>query len=395
MMNRRHFLATSTLAAGGIAFAESGKPRRVGIIGHTGRGNFGHGLDSVWLNIPDAEIVVVSDPDEAGLKKELAKLKVGPEAGFSDYKKMLAETKPEFVSVCPRHVDQHRDMCLAAIEAGVRGLYVEKPFLRTPKECDEVLAAAENTGAKIAVAHRNRYHPALPVIDKMIEGGALGRLLEIRVRGKGDRRGGAEDLWVLGTHTLNLATYFGGAPKTCSAVLLQDGKPVGEEDVDLEGSEGLGALAGNEVHARYLLESGLIATFDSIANDETDSAGFGLMLIGSEGIVNIQADRNPLAHFLKANPFAPFTDPKAWEAVTTGGVGKPDLEPEAVTKVQNHVTPIMDLIAAVDEGREPVCSAKEGAQAVEMVCATFESHRQDGKAVAFPLEQRENGLTLL
>ena len=147
-MKRRHFLSV-TAAAGGFAFADSVKTRRVGIIGHTGRGNFGHGLDNVWLRIPGAEIVGVADPDEDGLEKELQKLKVGPGTGFADYRKMLAETKPEFVSVCPRHGDQHRDMCLAAIEAGVRGIYVEKPFLRTPAECDEVIAAAEKAGTKM------------------------------------------------------------------------------------------------------------------------------------------------------------------------------------------------------------------------------------------------------
>ncbi len=393
-MKRRHFFAT-TLAAGGFAFAETGKSIKVGIIGHTGRGNFGHGLDTVWLGIPGAEIVGIADADESGLKKELSKLRVEPEVGFSDYRKMLDETQPEFVSVCPRHVDQHRDMCLASIEAGVRGLYVEKPFLRTPRECDEVIVAAEKAGTKIAVAHRNRYHPVLRVIDQFIEDGKLGKLLEIRGRGKGDRRGGAEDLWVLGTHVLNVVAYFGGKPKTCSAVLLNDGKRVGKPDVLVEGSEGLGALAGNEVHARYVFERGLTATFDSVADDETEGAGFGLFLIGSKGAINIQMDRNPVAHFLPGNPFQPHTDAKAWQPITTSGVGKEETNQKLVSEVQNHTVAIRDLIAAVEKDRNPLCDAREAALTVEMVCAVFESHRLNSEAVEFPLEQRENALTLL
>ena len=393
-MNRRHFVAT-TLATGGVAFAQLEKSLKVGIIGHTGRGNFGHGLDTVWLGIPEAEIVGVADADEAGLKKELEKLKVGPEAGFAEYRKMLAETKPDYVSVCPRHVDQHRDMCLAAIEAGVRGLYVEKPFLRTPQECDEVIAAAEKTGTKIAVAHRNRYHPVLQVIDQFIEDGKLGKLLEIRGRGKGDRRGGAEDLWVLGTHVLNIVAYFGGTPETCSAVMLNNGKRVAKSDVITQGSEGLGALAGNEVHARYVFQNGLTATFDSIANDETEGAGFGLFLIGSKGSINIQMDRDPVAHFLPGNPFHPDTEAKAWQPITTAGVGKKEDNLNLVKEVQNHKVAIRDLISAVEEDRAPLCDVHEAALTVEMVCAVFESHRKNSEAVAFPLEQRENALTLL
>ena len=69
--------------------------------------------------------------------------------------------------------------------------------VREPAEADELIAACDKHGAKIAVAHRNRYHPALKQIDQLLESGQLGRLLEIRGRGKGDRRGGGEDLEVV------------------------------------------------------------------------------------------------------------------------------------------------------------------------------------------------------
>ena len=400
-MKRRHFIAqTATVVAvagpSQIAFSESKSKRRVGMIGHSGRGDYGHGLDTVWLKFPEAEIVGVADPVEKGLAKELKKLKIGDAAGFSDYRKMLVETKPEFVSVSPRHADQHREMCLAAIEAGVRGIYVEKPFMQTPKDCDEVLAAAEKAGTKIAVAHRNRYHPVLQVIDQLIADGKLGKLLEIRGRGKGDRRGGAEDLWVLGTHVLNVMQYFGGAPKSCSAVMLQDGRQITKADVVLKSREGLGPLAGNELHARYEMERGVIATFDSMADDDTKNQGFGLLLVGSKGVINIQMDKNPVAHFLEGNPFEPNIEPTGWLPITTDGIGKEEPKSDVVASVSNHVAALQDLIASVDTpDRQPLCSGRDAALTVEMVSAVFESQRQDGKAVKFPLEQRENALALL
>ena len=39
---------------------------RIGVIGHTGRGNYGHGIDTVWARVPNCEVVAVSDPNEAG-----------------------------------------------------------------------------------------------------------------------------------------------------------------------------------------------------------------------------------------------------------------------------------------------------------------------------------------
>src|SRR5690606_16371842 len=98
-------------------------------------------------------------------------------------------------------------------------------------EADAIVAACEKHGAKLAIAHRNRYHPVLPVVAKRIEDGAIGRWLEIRARGKEDARGGALDLWVLGSHLLDLCHVFTRKPLACSATVLQDGRPVVASDV--------------------------------------------------------------------------------------------------------------------------------------------------------------------
>ena len=398
-MHRRKFLSSTgilILAAPAIVRAQSGPKYKAAVIGHTGRGNFGHGLDTVWLQIPEAEIVGVADADSAGLAKALKKLNCPAESGFGDYREMLAKTKPDFVSVCPRQPDQHKDMTLAAIEAGAKGVYIEKPFCRTPAEADEIVAAAETAGAKIAVAHRNRWHPTLAVIDQLIADEKIGQVLEIRGRGKGDKRGGGEDLWVLGSHVLNLIDYFGGPAKSCSAVMLQGGKPV-TAAVVAEGNEALGPLAGDEVHARYVLDKGLIATFDSIANDGTGGQGFGLQTVGSAGIINIRCDRNPLAQLIPGNPFQPGEQARPWIPITAAGLDQPESADQQaqVAEVHNHIVPVRDLIASVAESRQPLCDAHAARRTVEMVTAVFESHRQGGKAVSFPLEERGNALRKL
>lgn len=391
-MQRRTFLIAGSALALASRHAIGQEPmRRVAVIGHTRRGDYGHGLDTVWKRIPGAEIVAVADADATGLTKAQARL--GVERGYADYRTMLAETRPEFVSICPRHVDQHRDMALAAIEAGVRGIYIEKPFCRTPAEADQILAACEKHGAKIAVAHRNRYHPALAHVERLIADGKLGRVLAYRGRGKGDRRGGSEDLWVLGCHIFDLVRRFAGDAVSCSADVLQDGRPVTAADVK-EGAEGLGPLAGNEVHVRYRTTSGVVACYDSIADDRTTGA-FSLQIVGSEGVVAIHIDADPVAHFIPGNPFVRPAEARAWIPITTAGVGVPENQPEVVSDVANHAIAVRDLIAACEEDREPLCNAADGAATVEMIGAAFESHRLGGANVAFPLKQRENALGLL
>lgn len=393
-MNRRQFL-TGTAAAG-FAFAAHaavpGNRLRVAVIGHTGRGNFGHGIDTMWLHLPDTEVVAVADANEQGLEAARRKLKV--DRGYADYRRMLAETAPDIVAIGPRHLDQHREMLLAAIESGARGIYIEKPFCRTPAEADEILAAVARRRTRIAVAHRNRYHPVLPVLRQLIADDVIGRVLEVRARGKEDQRGGSLDLWVLGSHLLNLVNVFAGRPLACSAVVLQDGRPVTRADVR-EGPEGVGLLAGNEVHARFDMERGFPAFFDSVQGAGDVAAGFGVQLIGTKGIIDLRADQEPSAYLLAGNPFHPVAKSRIWVPVTTGGVGKPEPIAGLDKLISSHAIAGRDLIASVREGREPLCSAREGATTVEMICGVFESHRLSGRRVALPLESRQNPFALL
>lgn len=392
-MNRRHFLTTTAagLALGAHA-ADGDRKLKVAIIGHTGRGNYGHGLDTMWLNVPETEIVAVADADEKGLDAELKKLKVGK--GFTDYAKMLAEAKPDIVSIGPREIDQHRDMALAAVAAGVRGIYMEKPFVRTLAEADEVVAACHKHKAKLAVAHRNRYHPVMPLVAQLVKDGAIGRLLEFRARGKEDPRGGSLDLWVLGSHLVNLISFFGGKALSCSAVVLQNGKPVTKADVK-DGDEGIGPLAGNEVHARYEMECGVPAFFDSVQNAGVKSTGFGVQIIGTEGIIDLRTDAEPAAQILKGSPFRPTNEPRAWVPITSGGIGKPEPLADIKTLVAGHLLPGRDLIASIREDRQPLCGVEDARVTIEMISAVFESHRLNGQRVTLPLQTRVNPLALL
>ena len=71
-MTRRQFITSSVASSlvSSVAAADD-KKLRVVIIGHTGRGNYGHGIDTMWLKVPAVEIVGVADADAKGLAAEL------------------------------------------------------------------------------------------------------------------------------------------------------------------------------------------------------------------------------------------------------------------------------------------------------------------------------------
>lgn len=361
---------------------------RVGVIGHTGHGNYGHGVDSVWLQFPECEIVGVADPDEAGLAQALKRLSAP--RGFADYRKLLDETKPDIVAVCPRWLDQHRDIVVDVAQRGMH-IYMEKPMCRTLEEADQMAAACEKHNVKLALAHQTRYSPKLHVVRDMIADGKLGKVLELRGRGKEDRRGGGEDLWVLGSHVMNLMHHFGGEPTWCFAQVQQDGQPITKANV-AEGSEGIGPLAGDSVAAMYGMEDGVTAYFAS-QRDQGKGHRFGVQIFGSEGIIEILTGFLPAVNFLPDPSWSPGRSKAQWISVSSAGPGQPEPLRDGGLNGGN-VLAVSDLLEAIREDRLPECSVYEGRMTIEMIAGVFESQRLNAP-VAIPLENRRNPLSLL
>ena len=138
---------------------------RVAVIGRTGKGNYGHGLDTVWLKCDKAEIVAVADENEKG-RAEAAK-KLGAKTAYADYREMLEKEKPQIVSVADRWPDCHRDMVIACAEFGA-SMFLEKPVSQTLQQADEMVAACEKHHVKVAIAHQTRYSPRVKVIKDLI-----------------------------------------------------------------------------------------------------------------------------------------------------------------------------------------------------------------------------------
>ncbi|MFM8619499.1 MAG: Gfo/Idh/MocA family protein [Opitutaceae bacterium] len=378
-LTRRSFLALAA-AVSTAARGSSERPLGVAVVGHTGRGNYGHGLDTVWLKVPGLRVLAVSDPDEAG--RNAALRRTGAARSFADHRPMFTAARPDLVAVCPRHVDQHAAIMLDAIAAGARGIYVEKPFVRTPAEADAIIAACRASGARVAVAHRNRHHPALAVAVNLARSGELGALREVRVRGKQDHRGGGLDLWVLGGHGFNLATCFTGPAVSCEAVVKQDGRPARRADTR-EGDEGVGPIVGDEINARFATTSGISLYFDSRKGRWDKTEGFGVRVIGERAMLDLRIDEEPLVHLVRAGVSTP---------VTSGGVGVPEPAADIRERVAGHLGAVRDLLAAMREGREPLCGAEAGRETVEMTLAVFASFAAGGSRVTLPLTNRAHPL---
>jgi len=379
-MKRSLGLFAFVLSVVTLAAQSAERPLTVGVIGHTGHGNYGHGEDAVWLKIPQTKIVAVADADPKGLADAAKRL--GDVKAYADYKVMLAETKPDIAAICARHIHEHRDMIVAAVGAGVKGIYIEKPFVRTSAEADEIVKLCAEKGVRLAIAHRNRYHPVVDVVKQLVASGEIGELKEVRVRGKQDHRGGGLDLWVLGGHGFNLATLFTGSAISCEATILVEGRPATKADIR-PGDEGVGLIVGDEIHARYETRSGIPLYFDSKKGTPGKGTPFGARLIGTKGVISLQIDEEPLAILERDGVKTP---------ITTAGIGKPEPIKDIKQVNGGHHGAVRDLLAAIAEKREPLCGPEAGRETVELTLAVFASFVADGKKVALPLAGRAHPL---
>jgi predicted dehydrogenase len=362
------------------AFAPARKHRAV-IIGHTGRGNYGHDWDTSWNGITGVEVVAVADPEEAGRTKAMARSQAV--RGYADYREMLRKEKPDLVAICPRWCDQRVAMFTAAAEAGAHVL-IEKPLAATVEEADRMVSLAERHNIKVQVGHTARPMPEVALAQKMVEGGEIGQLLEIRARGKEDTRAGGEDMMVLGTHLFDLMRYFAGDPRWVFGHVTQAGREM-DAGMARQPSEPVGPVAGDEIAAVFYFERGAHGYFGSRSSDVRTGARFGVTLYGSKGLIFI-----PLTAVPGQPPYVLRST--AW--VSDGGQGQwQRLQSREPLKTRQEVNNLMarDLIAAVESGREPVCGATDGRWTVEMLCGVYQSHLA-GRRLAFPLKDRRHPL---
>lgn len=159
----------------------------------------------------------------------------------------------------------------------------------------------------------------------------------------------------------------------------------------MPGAEGIGPLAGDHVQAMYGLPDGVTGYFGS--RRHCAGGRFGVQVFGSEGVLEILTGHLPDVHFLPDPHWSPGRSEADWLPVTSAGVD----QPEPLTDGGLHGGNLLacaDLLAAIEEDREPECNMYEARDTVEMIAAVFESQRL-GTPVAMPLTQRQNPLELL
>jgi predicted dehydrogenase len=386
-LDRRQFLAAAIAGAmaSNIFAEESSRIYTAAIIGHTGRGDYGHAVDQIFTDRDDVQLLAVADPVAEGRAKAMQRSKAARQ--YENYREMLAKEKPQLVGIAPRWTDQRREMALAAIAAGAH-IYTEKPFATDLIEADEILAAAAKTKRKIAVAHQVRLAPAVLLLKKSIDDGLMGDLLQIDAWGKQDQRAGGEDMLVLGTHLFDLMRFFAGNPLSCTARVQEKGKDITAQSGRAAGEQ-IGPIAGDEINAQFAFGNSVQGTFTSRGKLRPVVGHWGLLLTGTKGSARILMDIFPNIFVSKTTPWAKDGKIEKWERLP----GDPTLN---ATEIEKGAIPanrrvVDDWIDAIQKDRQPICSGQAATAAIEMVMAVHQS-AISARRVEFPLSDRRHPL---
>ena len=364
-----------------------GEPMRVAVIGSSSAGGWGHDIDRLFIGLPGVQVVAAADDTEAGLAAALKRHGLQDSAGFPAWQKMLTAVRPDIVAICPRHIDRHAEMALAAVAAGARGVFMEKPFVRNLAEADAMVAACTKADAKLGLALVNRHCPTTAAVSGLIADGKIGRLLELRARGKEDARGGGEDLWVLGPHVLDLMVHFGGAPQWCTATVTTAGRPITAADL-APGPEGLPPIAGDAIAASFGLADGCTGFFASVREAGYKQPNFGLTLLGTKGEIHIRPDHVPQAYF-RAAPAWRINRPYPWIPIGPEGLA-PDLSEQGVDRSAERAgwgrLAVADLVDAIETDREPETGMFAGQTLTELNAAIYAASLT-GRRLEWPLDR--------
>ncbi|MCX6612285.1 MAG: Gfo/Idh/MocA family oxidoreductase [Acidobacteria bacterium] len=374
--SRRSFVALA-----GLSLAAASKRYRVAVIGHTGRGNYGHGIDTVWRAFDNMDLVAIADADEAG--RLAAAKRTGATRAYSDYREMLRKEKPGIVGIGPRWTDQRVAMVSAAAEAGAH-IYMEKPFAENLADADRIVAAVRHNNVKLQIAHQMRTSPFALKAKSLIEAGEIGEIQEIRSRGKEDKRAGGEDMMVLGSHLFDMMRFFLGNPEWTTAHVTTNGREIGKGDVT-QPTENIGPVAGKQISAIFAFAGGVHGYFSSRAVADTHPLRFGTWIYGSRGVIFLPNGIYPDGglHILRSPAWLP--DAKhSWEAIPA----TPDPGIHTGPEIANALM-VADLLRAIEGNSKPCCNEEDGRWSIAMIDSVYAAQKSGQRVALYNYRDKE------
>ncbi|MFA6448922.1 MAG: Gfo/Idh/MocA family oxidoreductase [bacterium] len=153
-----------------------------------------------------AQIYAVCDINRETAERRMREW--GAEKFYTDYREMLADPAIHAVEIItPHHL--HKDLCVEACRAG-KHVSVQKPMALSASECDAMILAAEEAKVQLKVFENFVFYPPYVKAKELIDSGAIGEPLSMRIRLGGGGKGGWKVPFKTWLWRLNEQTCGGG-----------------------------------------------------------------------------------------------------------------------------------------------------------------------------------------
>jgi predicted dehydrogenase len=153
-----------------------------------------------YQTTPGFELVAAANRSEAKLH-EFGQRR-GVQALYTDFRELLRQEQPDVVSVCTQSPEK-AEVTIAAAEAGVKAIVVEKAMATSMAEADAMIAACARNGVLLVVNHPYRFSPMVREAKRLVEEGAIGEVTSVTVHAGGG-------MLHVGTHTLDMMRFWAG-----------------------------------------------------------------------------------------------------------------------------------------------------------------------------------------
>jgi predicted dehydrogenase len=351
---------------------------RVGIVGLTGIATapapaepsfFGgvhpHSHAACYANHPQTEVVAICDLVPA-LFDDFDRQWGGrwPNVTrYTDYREMLAREHLDLLSVVtPDH--RHAEVVFAAVPAGVKGIYCEKPIATTLADADQMIAITEQAGVAMVINHTRRWYATYQYARELIRAGHLGRVTHLHANCGGPR----SMLFRNGTHLIDAVTFYAESEPVWVAGHLDAGQERYGPMYAGEGGRDPAFDPGGSALIRY--ENGVIASVFCSKAIYKDTFLWEVIVYCEGGSIQI-------------------TEPGGLEVMTmaTDGISA---RPRAQLEVPQYrwtdgTAAVEELVAAI-EGRATgnQSSAREARKTLAVLLAILQSQHQGNIPVVSP-----------
>ncbi len=321
-----------------------------------GLGPHGQRLLKSISEIERLSLVGVVDKSEEVLKNVKPDLDIGR---YTDLPSLFAAHPDLEVLVICTNGPSHASISLAAMENGVRYLFVSKPLACTLTDAQKIVVKAAETSTRIVVDHGLRHDPSYNWIKIQQASNAFGKLKSIYIQRPGIGLG------CLGVHSFDLANFLvGDSPQKVSGWVDAPIKtnPRGEQFVD----------PGGLVILEY--QRGIRAT---IVQNEDGAGPMSVEINYQFARIRVDEKFGMLEVVAKDQNFQPSPG-KSAQVVKT-------LNPQGF-EVKHDIFYLMrNLLEELISDKPMKSDAAHGLRSVEILVAAYMSHEKGNISVVLPL----------